>query len=140
MAHEFELEEYIMHHMQDVHVWHVPFLPPLHLPSFLSLHGLMLIICSILLIGLFCGIYDKKQRVPTGVTNLLESLIVFIRDQISIRNLGEEDGRKMAPLFCTFFFFILGLNLMGMVPIFATATANPNVTGALAVEIGRAHV
>ena len=30
----------------------------------------------------------------------------------------------MTPLFCTFFFFILGLNLMGMVPIFATATAN----------------
>jgi F-type H+-transporting ATPase subunit a len=38
----------------------------------------------------------------------------------------------MTPLFCTFFFFILGMNLIGLVPLFAAATANINVTGALA--------
>ena len=38
----------------------------------------------------------------------------------------------MTPLFCTFFFFILGMNLMGMIPLFATATANVNVTFGLA--------
>src|SRR3989338_839545 len=132
MTQHFELEEYIMRNMRDAQVWHLPFLPPLHLPPFLSLHGVMLIICSLFLIVLFCRIYDRKQRVPTGMTNLLEALVLFIRDQIAVKNLGEEDGRRMTPLFCTFFFFILGLNLMGMVPVFATGRANPNITGALA--------
>jgi F-type H+-transporting ATPase subunit a len=118
--------------MQDAQEWHLPFLPPIHLPPFLSLHGVMLIICSALLIILFCNVYNKKQQVPTGMTNLLEGLVLFVRDQISVKYLGEEDGRKMAPLFCTFFFFILGLNLMGMVPVFVTATANINITAALA--------
>jgi F-type H+-transporting ATPase subunit a len=131
----FKLEEYVIEHMRDSNEWHLPFLPPVHLPSFLSLHGLMLIICSALLIVLFCFVYKKNQRVPEGLTNLLEAFVLFIRDQIAVKNFGEEDGRRMTPLFCTFFFFILGLNLMGMVPLFVTATANPNITGALAVVV-----
>jgi len=71
--------------------------------------------------------------VPHGLTNLLEVFVLFIRDQISIACLGEKDGRKMAPLFCGFFFFILGLNLMGLIPIFRAATGNVNVTAALAL-------
>ena len=59
--------------------------------------------------------------------------MVFIRDEIAVASLGREDGRKMTPLFCTFFFFILGLNLIGLIPLFATATSNINVTGALAM-------
>lgn len=38
----------------------------------------------------------------------------------------------MTPLFCSFFVFILVLNLLGLVPCFYTATANVSVTGALA--------
>lgn len=128
----FDLEEYILHHMQDSHQWRLPFLPPLQLPYFLSLHGLMLIIASLLLIAIFCFIYDKKQRAPRGLTNLLELLVIFIRDDIAKKNLGEDDGRRMTPFLCTMFFFILTLNLMGLIPVFSTATANPNVTGALA--------
>ena len=70
---------------------------------------------------------------PHGLTNLLEIFVLFIRDQISIPSLGEKDGRRMAPLFCSFFFFILGLNLLGLIPIFRAATGNVNVTGALAL-------
>jgi len=106
--------------------------PAIKLPEYLSLHGVMLIISSLILISLFVFVYKKNQPIPTGWTNLLETFVVFVRDQISIKSLGEEDGRRMAPLFCTFFFFVLTLNLMGMVPVFATATANPNITGALA--------
>jgi F-type H+-transporting ATPase subunit a len=132
MSAPFDLGEYILHHMQDSHQWRLPFLPPLQLPSFLSLHGLMLIIAALLLITIFCFIYDKRQRPPRGLTNLLELLVIFIRDDIAKKNLGEDDGRRMTPFLCTMFFFILTLNLMGLIPIFSTATANPNVTGALA--------
>jgi F-type H+-transporting ATPase subunit a len=86
-----------------------------------------------MLILLFGILYRKNDIVPRGLTNLLEVFVVFIRDQISIACLGEKDGRKMAPLFCSFFFFILGLNLMGLVPIFRAATGNVNVTAALAL-------
>jgi len=124
MKESFDLDQYIMHHVLDAQQWQLPFLPPLTLPKYLSLHGLMLIICGGFLVLLFAVIYDKKKRVPSGITNFLEMLVIFIRDEISIANLGKEDGRKLAPLFCTFFFFILGLNLMGLIPLFSTATAN----------------
>lgn len=129
----FDLDGYMMHHMLDGHEWKLPFLPPIQLPSFLSMHGLMVILCAAFLIVLFGVLYDKHARVPRGVTNLLEVVILFIRDQIVKPYLGEEDGRKMTPLFCTFFFFILFLNLLGLIPIFATATSNINVTAGLAI-------
>ncbi len=131
----FELNDYIMEHVLDGKEWHLPFLPTLHLPAFLTKHGTMLIVCSALLIWLFCVLYQKKAKIPTGLTNCLEVIILFVRDEISIANLGEKDGRKFAPFFCTLFFFILGLNLLGVVPLFYTATSNINVTGALAFII-----
>lgn len=129
----FDLEKYIMSHMVDSKEWHLPFLPPMHLPAYLSRDGVMLLVCSVVLIVVFVFLYRKKERVPTGLTNLLELFIIFIRDQIAVAYLGEKDGRRMTPFFCTLFFFILGLNLLGMIPIFSTATANINVTGALAL-------
>lgn len=133
MSAPFDFGEYILHHMQDSHQWRLPFLPPLQLPSFLSLHGLMLIIAAIFLVIVFCLVYDKKTRIPRRFTNLLELLVVFIRDEVAIKSIGEEDGRRMTPFLCTMFFFILTLNLMGLIPIFSSAaTANLNVTGALA--------
>jgi len=134
-AHPFQLDQYILHHVMDSHEWHLPFMPVIHLPSFLSLHALMVIICAVMLLVLFCVIYRKNDRVPTGVTNLLETFVQFIRDEIAVPSLGEEDGVKLTPLFCTFFFFILGLNLLGQIPVFATATANIGVTAPLALIV-----
>ena len=133
MKESFDLEKYMMHHVLNSHEWNLPFLPPIHLPEFLSLHGLMLLICSLFLILLFVVVYDKKSKIPTGITNALEALVLFIRDDICIAYLGAEDGRKMTPFFCTLFFFILTLNLMGLIPLFSTATSNINVTASLAL-------
>ncbi len=127
------VENYILHHVtNNYQEWHLPF--GIHVPFSgpMSLHAAMLLICSLGMILLFCVIYEKNLRVPTGITNLLEVMIIFVRDEICVTSFGQEDGRKMAPLFCTFFFFILGLNLMGLIPLFSTATANVNVTGGLA--------
>ena len=129
----FDLNTYIMHHVLNSNEWHLPFLPAIPLPAFITLHGLMVIIWTVAMIWLFGFVYQRNARYPKGITNALEAIIVFIRDDISIAFLGEEDGRRMTPLFCTFFFFILGLNVMGLVPIFSTATSNINVTGALAL-------
>lgn len=126
------LMQWIMHHVNDSHEWHP--LPGIgiHLPDFISLHGLMLLLCAGFLIFLFKVLYKHGPSAPTGVTNLLELFVIFVRDEISIACLGEEDGKKMTPMFCSFFFFILALNLMGLIPLFATATSNISVTFALA--------
>lgn len=129
----FVLEDYVMHHVVNSNEWPIPFLGTIKIPAMITLHGLMMILWSVILIVLFCFIYKKNARVPQGITNFLEMFVVFIRDEVAIPSLGEGDGRKMTPLFCTFFFFILGLNLIGLIPLFSTATANISVTGALAL-------
>ena len=124
----FNLDKYIMHHVVNSHEWLLPFASPIILPGPLSNHALSLFIgCTIILI-LFLAFYRKNERVPTGFTNCLEAMVVFIRDEIAVPNLGEDDGLRMTPMLCTFFFFILVLNLLGLIPLFSTATANINVT------------
>ena len=123
--------DYIMHHVQDGTHWAVARWST-DFPQPFTLHFCMFLIAFALLSWLFIVKYKKQDKVPTGLTNVLETLVVFVRDEISIAYLGKEDGRKLAPLFCTFFFFILSLNLLGLVPIFSTATGNFTATLALA--------
>jgi F-type H+-transporting ATPase subunit a len=130
---QFALDQYIMNHVQNAQQWHLPFLPPIHLPGFLTLHGLMLLIATGLLLILLLRPRHAESRIPSKWGNALEILVLFIRDEVAVPCLGPEDGKKLTPLFCTFFIFILFLNLMGMIPFFSTATANFNVTGALAL-------
>ncbi len=62
----------------------------------------------------------------------IESLTVFVRDEIVVPNIGEE-GRPYLPYFLSVFFFVLFMNLLGMVPGSATATGNISVTASLAL-------
>jgi F-type H+-transporting ATPase subunit a len=124
---------FIMHHVTDSDKWTI--FPNVDIPLFnlLSVHGLMVLFCATLLILVFGLLYRRDDAVPTGLTNLLETFVAFIRDEISVPYLGGDDGRRMTPLFCSFFFFILTMNLVGLVPCFYAATSNLSVTGALAV-------
>ena len=94
---------------------------------------IMILISSILIIALFTFGYDKKRVVQTGIGNLLEVFVVFIRDDIVYPNMGEKQGKRFLPLILTFFFFIVTLNLLGLIPGSATATASFSVTVALAL-------
>jgi F-type H+-transporting ATPase subunit a len=69
--------------------------------------------------------------------SFLEPLIVFIRDDVAIPNMGYKYARFM-PLLLTVFFFILINNLIGIIPFFPggyNLTGNIAVTGTLAVII-----
>ena len=134
-AGEFSLEEYILSHVQNGYQWHLPFLPTIELPPWLSLHALIMMIGTSGLLVLFTKVYRHNEKVPRGVTNALEAIVLFIRDKIAVPNLGDDDGRKFTPFLCTLFFFILILNTMSMIPIFPAATGNINVTAALALII-----
>ena len=132
---DFNINEYIMHHITDSDYWNI-FGINIHLPDWLSLHKLMILFTMGLLILLFCFIYNKKNKVPSGITNLLESFIIFIRNNIIKSNISNEKYvYELLPFFCTLFFFILFINLLGLIPLFATATSNINVTAALALIV-----
>ena len=89
----------------------------------------MLIIAAVIVFILFGVLYKKQHRqAPSGITNLLEPLVLFVRDEICINYMGEKDGKRLAPFFLNFFFLVLTMNLMGLIPLFSTATANINVT------------
>ena len=76
----------------------------------------------------------RKQRnlVPRGWQNVIEVVIVFVRDEIIMPTVGRE-GVKFLPFLLTVFFFILTCNLLGLVPNFSTPTGNINVTAGLAL-------
>jgi F-type H+-transporting ATPase subunit a len=74
----------------------------------------------------------QMQRVPRRLQCIwewaYESLEGFARSLI-----GDEEGRRFAPLLGTFFLYILFLNLGGIVPGFVSPTAALNTTVALAL-------
>ncbi|APF19781.1 F0F1 ATP synthase subunit A [Caldithrix abyssi] len=146
VAHKSEnLSEWIQHHVQNSGEWYLPGLK-VHLPQFQPIHILgaeinlsitnhvvMLWIAGLITIALFTVAYRRKGLTPVGFGALLEWIVLFIRDEIAIANMGEEQGKRFTPLLITFFFFILVANLMGLIPLFTTATGNVNVTAALAI-------
>ncbi len=64
---------------------------------------------------------------------VLAGWVAWIRDEMVYANMGEKDGRRFAPYFLSIFFFIAFMNLFGLVPKGATATASVYVTAALAI-------
>jgi F-type H+-transporting ATPase subunit a len=74
----------------------------------------------------------RKGGVPTGIGAAVESLVLFVRDEIAEKEIGHGDGRRFTPLLLSFFFFILIAALFGLLPFSATSTGNVSVTLALA--------
>ena len=76
----------------------------------------------------------KSGDKPKGkVWNLLETFIVFIRDDIARPTIGKADADRFMPFLLTLFFFILILNLFGMLPWLGSATAALAVTAVIAL-------
>ena len=97
-----------------------------------SKHVVMMWISAALLLLLALGAVRRRALVPRGVYNFVELLVHFVRD-IAISNIGKKDADRFVPYLASAFFFILVMNLLGLVPWMATATANLSVTVALAL-------
>ena len=90
-------------------------------------------IAAALLLLVFLPMARRRGRVHKGLYNAFEAMIVYVRDEIVYANLGREEGRAYVPFIATLFFFILFMNLLGLVPYGGTPTGNLAVTGALAL-------
>ena len=90
---------------------------------------------GIILLVVFLSMSAKyRKRVgkgPKGLQSFLEPLVLFIRDDVAIPNIGVKYARFM-PLLLTIFFFILINNLFGMIPFFPGGF---NLTGNIAVTL-----
>ncbi len=72
--------------------------------------------------------------VPRGIlTNCVEVLYVFIRDDVAGSSMRQSDARKYTPFLASLFFFILFVNWLGLVPGMFSGTGVLAVTGGLAI-------
>ena len=123
--------EILMHHVTDrpigpafaVGPFH--FQPTRHLAFFVLASAVVLIIIRL-------AIRSYRENIPSGIGAAVETLVIYVRDEIAEKNIGH-DGAKYVPLLLSFFFFILFAALIGLLPFSATSTGNLSVTLGLAV-------
>jgi len=69
---------------------------------------------------------------PKGVATGIEAMVLYIRNEVILPNVGHH-GNGYVPYLLTVFFFILFLNLLGLIPYGSTATGNISVTATMAI-------
>ena len=101
----------------------------------LSRYMIIELVVAVLALAMFGWL---AKRVATGQSprgkrwNALEAMVKWVRSDVAVPAMGEHDADKFMPLLWTFFFFILGCNLMGMLPWVGSPTAAFGTTLALA--------
>ena len=101
-------------------------------------HVLMMLlaatICCLLLISAARtqGRRQTEGKPPRGIANAMEAIVLYMRNEVILPNVGHH-GDRYVPFALTLFFFILFMNLLGLVPYGSTATGNISVTATLAI-------
>jgi F-type H+-transporting ATPase subunit a len=107
-----------------------------HAAPHTALFNLQIFQLAAVLLCLVCFL-DVPSYVRTGkgdaLSRVFAGFAMWIRDEMVYPVMGRDRGRRFLPYFLTVFFFILFMNLLGLVPFAATATASIFVTGALAI-------
>ncbi len=133
---------WILHHILDSKQLNFePFgtinLPTIHLFGYdisITKHVVFMWLAAVILLTVLTIVSRsyKKSLVPKGVSNFMEILIVFVRDEIARPTIGKG-FEKFVPYLLTTFFFILTCNFIGLFPYTATSTSNISVTATLAI-------
>ncbi len=83
---------------------------------------------------IFAGNKRDANGVPKGrLTNAVEALVLFVRNEIAIPNIGKVEASRYTPYLLSLFFFVLTCNWMGLIPGIYTGTSALGVTAALAI-------
>ncbi len=138
----------IFEHTSDSRVVELPFgLGEWHLPTGWHLFGIdvsptkhvvfmvvaaTLVFVTMRIAGRQIERRHREGKAPHGFGAAIEAVVLFVRNDVAIANIGHG-GENYAPYILTLFFFILYCNLFGLLPWGATATGNLAVTGALAL-------
>lgn len=145
---EFDISEMILHHLADSNVLELPggveiHLPEIHLgPVDLSItkHVVFMMLAALLVAVLLIAAARNARREreqgaergPKGAANVVEAFVLFLRDEVALKNIGHG-GERYVPYIVSVFFFILFCNLLGLLPWGASPTGNISVTATLAI-------
>jgi F-type H+-transporting ATPase subunit a len=141
----------IVHHIGNAHELELPFIGIVHLPQWEPIHigGLaidlsptkhlvfmllaaIIVALTFLLSARGVARAQAQGRPAKGFAGTMEALALYIRQEVVLPNVGHH-GEGFVPYLLTLFFFILVMNLLGLLPWGATPTGNIAVTAALAL-------
>jgi F-type H+-transporting ATPase subunit a len=148
-----DIGEMVLHHTADAWTIDIEPITTIHLPRWADIHvaGMtlnlsptkhvvfLILAATLVFLTMWLGGRSlRRQRAgqasPKGFGAGIEGLVLFVRNDIAIANIGH-DGAKFAPFVMTLFFFILYGNLLGLMPWGSSPTGNLAVTGALAILV-----
>ena len=123
--------------------WDLPQWPPIHIGRLTidlspTKHVVMLAIAALLCCAVLIPAAHAHRRTsaagvaPKGVANGIEAMVLYMRNEIIMPNVGHH-GNGYVPYLLTLFFFILFANVLGLIPYLSTATGNIAVTATLAI-------
>ncbi|MEY3377317.1 MAG: hypothetical protein RLZZ328_323 [Bacteroidota bacterium] len=69
------------------------------------------------------------KSAPKGLQSFMEPIVLFVRDEVAIPNIGAKKYGKYMPFLLTIFFLILTNNFLGLIPFFP---GGANVSGNIA--------
>lgn len=99
--------------------------------KFMLIELLAAILICVFFIGLAKAI--KGGALPRGrFRNMLEAMLLYFRDGVARPCIGH-DADRFVPFLWTIFFFVLALNLFGMIPWMGSPTGSLAVTSTLAL-------
>jgi F-type H+-transporting ATPase subunit a len=127
--HHGGIAEILMHHVVDerygdLHMGGLNLGPTKHMLWFAIAAAIVLVIVRL-------AMRSYRKGVPYGLGAAVETLVVYVRDEIAEKNIGHGSA-PFVPLLLSFFFFILVAALLGLIPRTSTATGNLSVTMGLA--------
>jgi F-type H+-transporting ATPase subunit a len=120
-----------MHHAGSLDAWNLPFFR-IDALEWVRYDAVMVFVVGALLIATAWAVRRSHTAIPKGLAAVAEAYVVFIRDHIVRPNFGNRVSHGTLSFFCTLFIFILCANVLGLIPLFSTATGNVNVTAGLA--------
>jgi len=94
--------------------------------------SLFISVIILLLVLLTAARAYKKTGVtnaPKGLQSFMEPIVLFVRDEIALPNIGAKRYTKYMPFLLTIFFLILTNNFLGLIPLFPGGV---NVSGNIA--------
>ena len=95
-----------------------------------------IILVAILMFLLFRSLaksFISNNGISKGIGRFFEPIILYIRDDIAITNIGEKKYKDYMSFLLTVFFFIWFLNMLGLTPLGVNVTGNIAVTFSLAL-------
>src|SRR5437879_7345121 len=142
------LEHWGSSHTIELPYWKAPYyvvkalpqLPPIHVAGVTvdlspTRHAVFLTLAAVLVALVF--LYTSRRvaqaqaqgRPPRGFAAAMEAMVLYIRQEVILPNVGAH-GEGYVNYLLTVFFFVLTCNLLGLMPWVVTRTSNFAVTRA----------